>query len=120
MKIKMESSPNPQHPNVKDISPQAVFENRDQVRIIDVRETDEFTGPLGHIAEAELVVLNSIPQNIEKLKGDPKPVVFICKSGGRSGQAAAFASQNGIECYNMAGGMMAWNLHQLPVEDRNP
>jgi rhodanese-related sulfurtransferase len=34
-----------------------------------------------------------------------KQVIFICRSGGRSGQACAFAEGDGIQAYNLTGGM---------------
>ncbi len=43
------------------------------------------------------------------------PLLIICRSGGRSGRAAAALKQMGYsEVYNMAGGMIAWNNADLP------
>jgi len=45
-----------------------------------------------------------------------KEIVFVCRSGGRSGQATELALQMGFnKVANMTGGMIAWNLATLPV-----
>lgn len=108
-------SPNPQFENICDIEPQEVFENINEFTLIDVRENDEFSGELGHISTSTLVVLNTIP---EKLPSIPtaKPVVFVCRSGGRSAQACSYAHQHGLKnSFNMRGGMLLWNRLQLPA-----
>lgn len=101
---------------VIDVTPQEVLENIAQLKLVDVREVSEYTGELGHAPQTELMVLSTVPENLETLPKD-KPIVFICRSGGRSAQAAAYARQQGFEnVYNMAGGMLLWNRLQLPTE----
>ncbi|MBK9040533.1 MAG: rhodanese-like domain-containing protein [Bdellovibrionales bacterium] len=100
---------NPHFPGVVDISPEELFEKRSHVKLIDVRESREFTDELGHIHGAELITLNLIPEKIGEVPRDTT-VVFICRSGGRSAQATAFALENGFSSvYNMKGGMLLWN-----------
>ena len=107
---------NPGAPNIEDVSPQELAEKADLVHVVDVRGPDEFTGELGHIAGAKLIVLDTLPEHIDDLPRD-EPIVFVCKSGGRSARAAAFAKDAGFEhVFNMAGGMLAWNSIGLPVE----
>lgn len=109
-------SKNPHFETVTDIEPNEVFENTDKLTLIDVRGEDEYVGELGHAAKTKLVVLHTIPQEIANIPTD-KPIVFICRSGGRSAQASAFAAQHGIQnTYNMRGGMLLWNQLQLPTE----
>lgn len=109
-------STNPHFQTVTDIDPKEVFENTDHLTLIDVRENDEYVGELGHAPKTKLVVLHTIPTEIAKIPTD-KPIVFICRSGGRSAQASAFAAQHGIQnTYNMRGGMLLWNQLQLPTE----
>lgn len=101
---------------VVDVTPQEVLENAAQLKLVDVREPDEYTGELGHAPQAELMVLSTVPEKLETLPQD-KPIVFICKAGGRSAQAAAYARQQGFtNVYNMTGGMLLWNRLQLPTE----
>lgn len=109
-------TPNPYFPGVYDISPQELLNVKEKVRLIDVRRPDEFDGELGHIPGAELITLDFIPQKIKDLPQD-HPIVFICRSGGRSGQASAFALENGFtQVYNLKGGMLLWNELGLVTE----
>jgi rhodanese-related sulfurtransferase len=106
---------NPNFPNVIDVAPNDVLENATALKLIDVRETSEYVGELGHIENSELIVLNTIPEKIDSLPKD-QTIVFICRSGGRSAQATAFAISKGFSnVYNMRGGMLAWNNQLLPI-----
>jgi hydroxyacylglutathione hydrolase len=85
-------------------------------RLVDVREPHEYTGPLGHIAGSELVPLGSVMAHAPNWNKD-EAILFICKSGGRSGNAAAALSKMGFaKTMNLLGGMMAWNAAGKPVE----
>lgn len=82
--------------------------------IVDVREPDEWASghvpgalhiPLGHLARR----LGEVPR-----EGD---VLFICRSGNRSGVATLLARRAGIGgAKNVRGGMIAWNQARLPSE----
>lgn len=110
---------NPDIPGVEDIDPKELWEQKDNVVIVDVRRPDEYTAELGHVPGAELMVLDSIPHRLQELPKD-KTVVFVCRSGGRSGRATAYARDNGYtSVYNMKGGMLLWNQMGLTVEGRN-
>lgn len=77
--------------------------------VIDVREPDEFVGPLGHIHGARLAPLAGV---VEAAAGWDRhtPYLVVCKSGGRSGRAcAALRSMGFSRLYNLTGGMLAWN-----------
>ncbi len=83
------------------------------VTIVDVRELDEWNA--GHIAEAHHVPLSAWPAAVTQIPAG-KPVVLVCHSGGRSARAAAHLGKSGgVDIYNVAGGMMAWVAHKLPV-----
>lgn len=66
--------------------------------VLDVRTLGEWNE--GHIEGAKHIVLNLIPLEIEQIKSWGKPVIAVCKSGGRSGQATQFLAQNGIDVIN--------------------
>jgi len=66
--------------------------------ILDVRTQEEWNE--GHIENAKHIVLNLIPLKIEEIKAWEKPVIAVCRSGGRSGQAAQFLKQNGVDVIN--------------------
>jgi rhodanese-related sulfurtransferase len=65
--------------------------------VIDVRTPAEFMG--GHVPGSVNIPLQEIPSRLDELKG-MKNIVLCCASGNRSGQAAAFLEQHGIECVN--------------------
>ncbi len=107
---------NPNFPEVADLDPQEVYSKLAELTIIDVRRPEEYTGPLGHIPGAQLLTLDQLPTTIENINTD-KPIVFVCRSGARSAQAASFALENSFKSvYNMRGGMMLWNELGLKVE----
>jgi rhodanese-related sulfurtransferase len=109
-------SKNPQFPGVIDVDPKEVLSTTGQAQLIDVRRPDEYTGELGHVAGAKLLTLDQLPGKMDSLSKD-KPIIFICRSGGRSAQATAFALENGFsEVYNMKGGMLLWNEYGLKIE----
>lgn len=75
-------------------------------RIIDVREAWEFEAR--HIEGAELLPLSSFTQHVEALPKDQR-LVFVCASGGRSGEAVQFLYRLGYRnVENLVGGMAAW------------
>lgn len=85
-------------------------------QLLDVREADEFVGELGHVAGAKLSPLGTIPAVAPTLDR-AKTWLVICRSGGRSGRAAAHLASLGFtEVYNLTGGMLAWNAAGKPVE----
>ncbi|WP_374075901.1 rhodanese-like domain-containing protein [Bdellovibrio bacteriovorus] len=107
---------NPHYEGVFDIAPAELQQTMSNVKMIDVRQPDEYVGELGHVPGAELIVLDTLPDHLSKLPKD-QTVVFICRSGGRSAKATAYAMMNGLtQVYNMQGGMLLWNDLQLPVE----
>ena len=66
--------------------------------VLDVRTLEEWNE--GHINGSKHIVLNTIPENIERIKGFQKPIIAVCKSGGRSQSATDFLSQHGIDIIN--------------------
>jgi rhodanese-related sulfurtransferase len=66
--------------------------------ILDVRTQAEWNE--GHSEGATHIVLNSIPLKLEEIKAFDKPIIAVCKSGNRSGQAAQFLVSNGIDVIN--------------------
>ena len=112
-------SPNPMIAGVLDVTATEVNEQKGHVRLIDVRQPPEWSGELGHIPEAELITLDTLPDRIEELPKD-QTLVIVCRSGNRSAQATSFLKNNGFEeVYNMAGGMIAWNEEGYETADKN-
>jgi hydroxyacylglutathione hydrolase len=113
------NTPNPQFANVEDVSPSEVRELKASLKLIDVRRPDEWTGEYGHIPGAELMTLDTLPMRLNELNPEDT-IIFICRSGARSAQAASFAKQNGFSSvFNMQGGMIAWTQANFETEDQN-
>jgi glyoxylase-like metal-dependent hydrolase (beta-lactamase superfamily II)/rhodanese-related sulfurtransferase len=99
-----------------DVDPMFVSVNRDQVMLIDVREPQEFTGELGHVPGARLVPMTQLRDASAAWDHDAE-IILVCRSGGRSAQAATELAKRGFRhLYNLRGGMIAWNAAELPVE----
>jgi rhodanese-related sulfurtransferase len=100
---------------IPEVSAQWVSNNIDRVRIIDVREPAELQSQLGKIEESENVPLGTLA-NASHHWDRSEPIVVLCRSGGRSGRAAAMLEQKGFShVASMDGGMLVWNELGLPT-----
>jgi sulfur dioxygenase len=101
---------------VWEIEPLGLEEHASAVQILDVREPAEFTGPLGHIKGAVLIPLGELTRRTDELQRD-RPVVAVCRAGGRSVQATVILQQAGFkEVANLTGGMLRWRAEGHPIE----
>jgi len=66
--------------------------------ILDVRNQNEWDE--GHSEGAKLITLSEIPDNVEEIKSWGKPVIAVCRSGGRSGSATDFLVGHDIDVIN--------------------
>lgn len=66
--------------------------------VLDVRTVEEWNA--GHSEGAQLITLSTIPARVDEVKSWNKPVIAVCKSGGRSGQATQFLQSHGIDIIN--------------------
>ena len=99
-----------------EIQPQVLEELQGPVQILDVREADEFAGPLGHIAGAILIPLGTLASRVAELDRE-RPIVAVCRAGSRSAQAVAILAQAGFTAVaNLAGGMLRWRAEGHAVE----
>jgi rhodanese-related sulfurtransferase len=83
------------------------------IQLIDVRERHEHEA--GRIAGTRLIELGSLQQEVGTIDRQ-QPVVFYCRSGGRSAMATQAFEQAGFDAHNMTGGMLDWAAAGLPVE----
>jgi rhodanese-related sulfurtransferase len=99
-----------------DYTPQQVSEmlrSGDDIQLVDVREPYEHEA--GRIAGDRLIELGRLSQEAGSI--DPaRPVVFYCRTGGRSAMATQAFAQAGFDAHNMAGGLVAWDAAGLPLE----
>jgi glyoxylase-like metal-dependent hydrolase (beta-lactamase superfamily II) len=92
-----------------------VEEHLQTLQLIDVREPSEFDGPLGHITGARLVPLGTLAGGLAPFDRE-RPVVTVCRAGGRSAQATLVLQRAGFtKVANLAGGMLQWHAQGLAV-----
>lgn len=98
----------------REAAPQAVLPFVGAARIVDVREPFELAD--GRISGAENVPLGTLDRAARGWRRD-EPLILVCRSGARSGRAAAALAAAGFQAVvNLAGGMLAWQAAGLPVE----
>ena len=99
-----------------EVQPQWVQEHLRDVQVIDVREAEEYDGPLGRIPGAVLIPLGELARRVAEIDKD-RPAVAVCRAGGRSAQATVILRKAGLDrVANLAGGMLRWRAQHLTVE----
>lgn len=85
--------------------------------VIDVRNPDEFSSPLGHIENAINLPLPSLAARSHELNAYRKrKIVVVCLSDKRSTQAIQSLRDEGFEdLILLRGGMKEWAANHLPV-----
>lgn len=73
--------------------------------VLDVREIFEWRR--GHIPGALHIPLGHLQERVAELPKD-RPIVAICASGHRSGQATRYLRGRGLDARNLLGGYAAW------------
>ena len=103
---------------VKEVDNTAALQliNHMDALVLDVREPKEFEA--GHILNAKLIPLLKLKDSLGELERyREKPIVVVCRSGQRSATACALLNKRGFsQTYNLAGGILAWQKAELPVE----
>ena len=86
--------------------------------VLDVREPNEYDGPLGHITGSMLIPLRELATQAGELERHrERTIVAVCRSGVRSATAAAILEGLGFDkVFNLKDGMLDWNERKLPVE----
>lgn len=80
--------------------------------VIDVREPYEWDA--GHIDGAFHIPMDQLLARRGDIPSD-REVVFVCRVGGRSGQATEYFAREGYKVENLEGGMLAWEATRLPI-----
>jgi rhodanese-related sulfurtransferase len=81
--------------------------------LLDVREADEWR--LGRAVGAVHLPMSEISGRVAEVPTD-SDLVIVCHIGGRSAQVTGWLVQQGIDCRNLAGGMVAYAAAGLPLE----
>jgi adenylyltransferase/sulfurtransferase len=92
--------------DITSVDLKARLDRGEKLRIVDVREPNEFQ--INRIPGAELIPLGEIPRRYAEL--DPEEEVVVhCKMGGRSAKAADFLRSVGFKrVLNLKGGILDW------------
>ncbi len=84
------------------------IDNGEKLRLIDVREPQEFA--IARIEGAELIPMRTIPGALAQLQSSEAPLVVFCHHGVRSLNVVHWLRGQGIEAASMAGGIDAWSV----------
>lgn len=77
--------------------------------VVDVRNADELSGPLGKLDGVKHIPLADLPSRLSELSAHKnREIHIICRSGNRSGKAASFLREKGFQALNVTGGMISW------------
>src|SRR5687767_8547468 len=99
-----------------EVQPHWLEEHLRDVQIVDVREVEEFNGPLGHLPGARLIPLGKLAERAAELSKE-KPIIAVCRSGARSAQATVMLARAGFDkVANLSGGMLRWRAQRFAVE----
>ncbi len=100
---------------MSDLTPQGVARllQEGDAELIDVREPHEYEA--GRISGSRPIPLGELTAAAASI-GRERPVVFVCRSGGRSGMATEAFARAGYDARNLEGGLQAWEAAGLPLE----
>jgi len=89
----------------------------DAIRVIDVREADEWA--LTHLPRAQLIPLSQLQQLATSQLDQDEAIVLYCHHGIRSAKAQVYLQSQGYKnVLNMAGGIDAWAVQVDPAMKR--
>src|SRR5437868_6027202 len=93
------------------------LERGEKLRLIDVREPDEFQ--LARIEGSELVPMQTIPESLQSFLAEDAPLIFFCHHGMRSLHVVNWLRDHGVETgCSMQGGIDRWSLEIDPSVPR--
>ena len=100
---------------VPEVSTAWTAEALGKARVIDIREPNEWAGPLHKIADIEFIPMGDVAEACKNWDKD-EALVIMCRSGGRSAHIALFLEQQGFtKAVSVAGGMIKWNQEGRPI-----
>ena len=80
---------------------------QDSATLVDVREPYEYEE--GHVEGAINIPLGEVPGRVAEIEAMSKPLILMCRSGARSGQATMFLKTKGLADLHNGGGWEAVN-----------
>ncbi|GGY41342.1 transporter [Streptomyces omiyaensis] len=87
----------------------------DELTVVDVRTPGEFAG--GHLPDALNVPLDRLAPRLPELReaAGRAPLLVVCASGGRSGEAVGELAAHGVPASGLTGGTRAWTAAGHPL-----
>lgn len=115
------SSQEVQHVSPSELSTQLAMAHKygcESPILLDVRESAELTGELGHLPHIIHIPVGTLESRLTELDyAKNREIVTICKIGGRAKTAAKLLLSAGYANVKvMTGGMTGWNEVGLPIE----
>jgi rhodanese-related sulfurtransferase len=90
--------------------------NREDARIVDVRDAGEFAS--GHLPDALNIPVGKLVERISELeKLKEKPIILCCATGMRSNKACGELKKQGFtKLFNLSGGIDTWVGAGYPIK----
>ena len=86
-----------------------MLDRGEPVRLIDVREPEEFA--ICSIEGAELIPMRTVPARLDELNRHQPLTVICCHHGMRSRRVVDWLRAQGVEnCRNLSGGIDSWSV----------
>ena len=107
------------HTDVTPLEAKNMIDANEALIVVDVREESEYCDATGHIPGAVNYPLISgiLEDRYEELPLDG-PILVVCRSGGRSNQAANFLDSKGFQhIFDMTDGMSQWQWDTISCID---
>ena len=82
--------------------------------MIDVRSEAEWAA--GHVEGADRVAGSAVGS---RSVGRADSVIVVCRNGSKSKRAAKKLAKEGYRVYHLAGGLLKWQAHGLPLVSSN-
>jgi len=103
--------------NITPTDLKARLDRGEKIRLIDVREADEWA--IARLPEAELIPLSQFQLRATKELSPDETLVLYCHHGMRSGRAQDYLRAQGYgNVLNLTGGIDAWAIHVDPKMKR--
>ena len=86
------------------------LEAHPEALVLDVRDPQEWDDDLGHLEGSRLIPVAELPARMHEIDAwKTKPIVVVCRAGGRSHTAAEMLRDAGFDqAMNLEGGLLAW------------
>ena len=86
----------------------------ERLQMVDVRNPHEWDA--GHVNGSVHIPVDDLNDRLDELDRS-RPVVTVCRSGGRSAGAARALAADGFDAESLDGGLLAWAEAGLPLID---